>query len=195
MEEAATTNTGEEVTPPAAGPDASSNIAGTEKESDNTIKETPTRKQSSKKDGSKKKRHGARNQHRHRDFAKWLQSYFPDSFRQSHCQRRPNSGENESSSPRMHILDVAGGRGELSARLSMCLLQNVVMIDPREADIVQCFEEFSMGSSTRTNSHRPLGEWSPVVREQDETTSNTQQLPPRWTKSRPLFQVYLVLSC
>ena len=40
----------------------------------------------------------------------------------------------------MHILDVAGGKGELSARLSMCLLQNVVMIDPRPADVVHCFE-------------------------------------------------------
>mmetsp|Transcript_12468 Transcript_12468/g.31396 ORF Transcript_12468/g.31396 Transcript_12468/m.31396 type:complete len:392 (+) Transcript_12468:58-1233(+) len=39
-----------------------------------------------------------------------------------------------------HILDVAGGRGEVSARLTMCHTQRVVMVDPRPADIVDCFE-------------------------------------------------------
>ena len=102
----------------------------------------PPKKQP-KKEG--RKRHGARNQHRHRDFAKWLQANFPDSFRQSSCQRtvvNPHNSEDAPSPPpqKMHILDVAGGKGELSARLSMCLLQNVVMIDPRPANVVHCFE-------------------------------------------------------
>lgn len=39
-----------------------------------------------------------------------------------------------------HILDVAGGKGEVSARLTMCHRQRVVMVDPRPADIVDCFE-------------------------------------------------------
>ena len=39
-----------------------------------------------------------------------------------------------------HILDVAGGKGEVSARLTMCHQQRVVMVDPRRADIVDCFE-------------------------------------------------------
>ena len=87
---------------------------------------------SRKKEG--RKRHGARNQHRHRDFVKWLQAYFPDSFQKSDC-RSQLEGEKP-----MHILDVAGGKGELSARLCMCLLQNVVMVDPRPADVADCFE-------------------------------------------------------
>jgi len=83
-----------------------------------------------------KKRHGARNQHRHRDFAKWLQAYFPESFRQSSCVANYSKDD----ANKIHILDVAGGKGELSARLSMCLLQRVVMIDPRPADVENCFE-------------------------------------------------------
>ena len=68
----------------------------------------------------KSARHGARNQNRHKNFAKWLLEKFP------HIAE---------SSTSMHVLDVAGGKGELSARLSMCHSLKVVMIDPREADV------------------------------------------------------------
>lgn len=68
----------------------------------------------------KSARHGARNQNRHKNFAKWLLEKFP------HIVDMPTS---------MHICDVAGGKGELSARLSMCHSLKVVMIDPREANI------------------------------------------------------------
>lgn len=100
-------------------------------------KDTTTTPYNKKKEA--RKRHGARNQHRHRDFAKWLHAYFPDSFRKSSC-KQPAANHNEEAPQKMHILDVAGGKGELSARLSMCLLQNVVMIDPRPANVVHCFE-------------------------------------------------------
>ena len=40
----------------------------------------------------------------------------------------------------MHVLDVAGGKGEVAARLTMCHKQRVVMVDPRPADIVDCYE-------------------------------------------------------
>lgn len=76
------------------------------------------------------KRHGAKNQNRHIHFAKWLQARFPDSFQQSNCAN--DTG--------IHILDVAGGKGELAARLSMCLQQRVILVDPRPADIAHCFE-------------------------------------------------------
>lgn len=68
----------------------------------------------------KSARHGARNQNRHKNFTKWLLEKFP------------HIAENSTS---MHVLDVAGGKGELSARLSMCHSLKVVMIDPREANV------------------------------------------------------------
>jgi len=43
-------------------------------------------------------------------------------------------------SQQWHILDVAGGKGEVSARLVMCHRHHVIMIDPRPANIVDCFE-------------------------------------------------------
>jgi len=40
----------------------------------------------------------------------------------------------------MHVLDVAGGKGELSARLSLCHSLRVVMVDPRRADIASVYK-------------------------------------------------------
>ena len=40
----------------------------------------------------------------------------------------------------MHVLDVAGGKGEVAARLTMCHKQRVVMVDPRPADVAGCYE-------------------------------------------------------
>jgi len=52
-----------------------------------------------------------------------------------------NGGSNkEGDDVDMHILDVAGGKGEVAARLAMCHRQRVVMVDPRQADIANCFE-------------------------------------------------------
>lgn len=78
--------------------------------------------------GERRKRHGARNQHRHKFFVKWLMDTFD----------LPTTTNDRSDDT--HILDVAGGKGEVAARLSMCHCQQVVMVDPRHADIVNCFE-------------------------------------------------------
>lgn len=87
----------------------------------------------------KNSRHGARNQHRHKHFARWILDKFPHIVED--CMDIQIDHLNISDSvpaektARMHILDVAGGKGELSARLSMCHSLHVVMIDPRPADI------------------------------------------------------------
>jgi hypothetical protein len=81
-------------------------------------------------------RHGARNQARHKIFVKWLMETFDLSR-----SRVPDELENGSDDfPCQHILDVAGGKGEVSARLLMCQRQRVVMVDPRPANVVDCFE-------------------------------------------------------
>jgi hypothetical protein len=80
-----------------------------------------------------RKRHGARNQDRHKVFVKWLMDNF--NVESSYCSDGPSSA-----GPQQHILDVAGGRGEVAARLTMCHRQRVVMVDPRPANIVDCFE-------------------------------------------------------
>lgn len=73
-----------------------------------------------------RKRHGARNQHRHKLFARWLEGVFPGVFKDQSSDK--------------HILDVAGGKGELAARMCMCLRKKVVLVDPRKADIAHCFK-------------------------------------------------------
>jgi hypothetical protein len=70
-------------------------------------------------------RHGARNQTRHKIFCKWLLQRFP--------QLLHNNTD-------VTVLDVAGGRGELAARLTMCHQIRVIMVDPRPADVADCFE-------------------------------------------------------
>lgn len=80
-----------------------------------------------------RKRHGSRNQHRHKSFVKWLVNTFD-------LDKSKVEDEGGKRITNRHILDVAGGKGEVSARLCMCHLQQVVMIDPRKADIVSCFE-------------------------------------------------------
>lgn len=86
---------------------------------------------------SERKRHGARNQDRHKIFVKWL----TDKFDLSASSIPEASEKNDNSDlPYQHILDVAGGKGEVSARLTMCERQHVVMVDPRPANIADCFE-------------------------------------------------------
>lgn len=81
-------------------------------------------------------RHGAKNQDRHKNFAKWILSTFPHVI--DECGSA--SDNTDGSEPtRRHILDVAGGKGELSARLSLCHTLRVVMIDPRAADIASVY--------------------------------------------------------
>mmetsp|Transcript_26373 Transcript_26373/g.45007 ORF Transcript_26373/g.45007 Transcript_26373/m.45007 type:complete len:366 (+) Transcript_26373:357-1454(+) len=104
-------------------------------------------RKSGKRATRKSARHGARNQHRHKHFAKWILDKFPHIVEecsdvsadgQSSCKPNVPNSENREST-RMHILDVAGGKGELSARLSLCHSLNVIMIDPRPADIASVY--------------------------------------------------------
>lgn len=74
-------------------------------------------------------RHGARNQNRHQKIVKFLLQTFPDVMNE---KKTNGAGE--------FILDVAGGKGELSSRLVYCHQKKVVMVDPRKADIEHCFE-------------------------------------------------------
>lgn len=108
-----------------------------------------TKIESGKRANRNSTRHGARNQHRHRHFAQWILKTFPhvlvecldsNNANVNDQQCHPRTGEDSSfNTPRSrrsrHILDVAGGKGELSARLSLCHSLRVVMVDPRPADI------------------------------------------------------------
>jgi hypothetical protein len=87
---------------------------------------------------SDRKRHGARNQHRHKSFVKWLLDTFPQ-IEQDETK---------------HVLDVAGGKGEVSARLTMCHLQQVIMVDPRPADIANCYETLVLPKIPNKWQHR-----------------------------------------
>jgi hypothetical protein len=81
-------------------------------------------------------RHGARNQHRHKHFAKWILSTFPHVL--DECVDN-NDDNDDLNAPTRHILDVAGGKGELSARLCLCHSLRVTMVDPRQADIASVY--------------------------------------------------------
>jgi len=97
--------------------------------------ETQFGSKSGKRANRKSARHGARNQDRHKQFARWILEKFPHVLED--CKSA--DVDYESSSAHAHILDVAGGKGELSARLSLCHSLNVVMIDPRQADIASVY--------------------------------------------------------
>lgn len=96
-------------------------------------------------------RHGARNQHRHKIFARWLLDRFPQLRRQGCSGRWKEDAPVVTATVRecddrgtveyKHVLDVACGKGELSARLAMCHSLSVVSVDPREADFAKCYED------------------------------------------------------
>lgn len=80
------------------------------------------------------RRHGSRNQNRNKIFLRWLIETFPEEF--FYCQTKKYKCENIK---KPNILDVAGGKGELSVRICICHNARVIMIDPRTADICDCF--------------------------------------------------------
>ena len=85
----------------------------------------PLRKDAPQKE---RKRHGARNTHKMKFFIRWLEETFPHAF-------ADKDGEH-------HILDVAGGgKGELATRLAWCHQLKVVIVDPRQTNVTQCFEK------------------------------------------------------
>jgi hypothetical protein len=126
-------------------------------ENDELHKEISFGDQRSTKLPKKKGRHGARNQHRHKHVVKWIVQKFPDAielakdaeaFSPSSAQDGGNSASSDiekkhslATSSQMHILDVAGGKGELAARLTLCHRLHVKMVDPRPADILDCFNK------------------------------------------------------
>lgn len=77
--------------------------------------------------GRSKGRHGARNQQKMKHLVKWLQDTFFDAT---------------TAGAQNHVLDVAGGKGELAARLAMCHGMTVTMVDPRPADIPRVYLTF-----------------------------------------------------
>lgn len=94
-----------------------------------------------------RKRHGARNQHKVKHFVRFLLETFPDQLKNN----KNNTDDDDDCSSqsqqhhhrryhRHHVLDVAGGKGELAARLCVCHQQKVVMVDPRPSDPLKCFE-------------------------------------------------------
>jgi hypothetical protein len=68
--------------------------------------------------GATRRRHGAKNQHKAKYFVRWLLDTFGDV---------------------KTVVDVAGGKGEIAARLCLCHGMKVTMIDPRQADIESVF--------------------------------------------------------
>ncbi|KAL9190231.1 hypothetical protein ACHAXT_007442 [Thalassiosira profunda] len=100
----------------------------------NPSDDAATQRRTGKRANRNSARHGARNQHRHKHFAKWILERFPHVLEE--CV---GDASNDDSAHRMHILDVAGGKGELSARLSLCHSLRVVMVDPRPADVASVY--------------------------------------------------------
>jgi hypothetical protein len=76
-----------------------------------------------------RKRHGSRNQDKSKRFVQWLLQTFPHLL---------NNNNNETADNRP-ILDVAGGKGEVAARLCVCHHKKVIMVDPRISDPLSCF--------------------------------------------------------
>eukprot|EP00584_Thalassiosira_punctigera_P018575 CAMPEP_0172554898 /NCGR_PEP_ID=MMETSP1067-20121228/56917_1 /TAXON_ID=265564 ORGANISM="Thalassiosira punctigera, Strain Tpunct2005C2" /NCGR_SAMPLE_ID=MMETSP1067 /ASSEMBLY_ACC=CAM_ASM_000444 /LENGTH=295 /DNA_ID=CAMNT_0013343361 /DNA_START=259 /DNA_END=1146 /DNA_ORIENTATION=+ len=110
------------------------------KQKGSNVNESTAGSRSGKRANRKSARHGARNQHRHKHFARWILERFPHIRGDcSGADADEKSLSRPGASTPMHILDVAGGKGELSARLSLCHSLNVIMIDPRPADIASVY--------------------------------------------------------
>lgn len=71
--------------------------------------------------------------------SKWIANKFPNEMKMA--KEVMNEEEGDSTIPLHHILDVAGGKGELSARMTLCHTLRVRMVDPRQADIYDCFQK------------------------------------------------------
>ena len=101
----------------------------------------------------KKKRHGARNQHKMKYFVQWIHETFLSDTTITKTTMTTTSPSTQSPStassstfsekPHHYILDVAGGKGELAARLVMCCKNiHVTMVDPRKADIAMVYHNW-----------------------------------------------------
>ncbi len=91
---------------------------------------------------------GVKNQHKMKYFINWLLQTFPqlhvprtqsqDIQPDGTLHRQPMETSLESTPL---VIDIAGGKGELAARLIVCQRLRVAMIDPRESDVPLCFEK------------------------------------------------------
>jgi hypothetical protein len=96
-------------------------------------------------------KHGANNKNRHRVFVKWILQTFPQEVQSSTFHPSdPETDAVHSIPPLLTslqtptqglVLDIAGGKGELSIRLSLCHSIQTILIDPRNEDLVQCFDK------------------------------------------------------
>ena len=99
-----------------------------------------------------KKWSGVKNQHKMKTFVNWLVQTFPqlnkvhrtaskDITRDGTLHTTVVVQEETPLEATPLVIDIAGGKGELAARLIMCQRLRVVMIDPRESDVPLCFEK------------------------------------------------------
>ena len=154
------------------------------------MNETEQKKNDDKNEKSKvnvKKRsgrHGARNQHRHKNAVKWIVETFSESITLAKDNESYRDDDNDDGNDddggggashdanansahkelgrvrqKMHLLDIAGGKGELAARLTLCHRLRVKMVDPRPADILDCFQKTILRSLPK--------KWQEKIKNQD----------------------------
>lgn len=95
-----------------------------------------------------KKWSGVKNQHKMKYFVNWLVQTFPqlDVLRTTSKDLQPDGTlqskplETPLESTPL-VVDIAGGKGELAARLIVCHRLRVAMIDPRASNVPLCFEK------------------------------------------------------
>jgi hypothetical protein len=127
----------------------------------------PTRKTLLSKVSS---RHGARNQNRSKHLCQWIRSTW-DTLQADDV-----------------ILDIAGGNGELSARLLFCHQFRVILIDPRPTNILKTFQIHVLPRLPKKHQERFRHRWETNPQSiHDMVTSRYQQL-------EIMFQEETVLS-
>lgn len=95
-----------------------------------------------------KKWSGVKNQHKMKSFVTWLIQTFPqlDVLRTTSKDLQPDGTLHCKPQETLLdetplVVDIAGGKGELAARLIVCHRLRVAMIDPRESNVPACFEK------------------------------------------------------
>jgi hypothetical protein len=91
---------------------------------------------------SSSSRHGARNQNRSRHLCQWILSTWSNKLQKDDL-----------------ILDIAGGNGELAARLLFCHHFRVVLVDPRPTNIVSTFQTHVLPRLPKRHQERFRHRW------------------------------------
>jgi len=145
-------------------------------------------------------RHGARNQHRHKHFARWLLDRFPQLRHNGRNNRAEGDKPPADAVPAIevergtsefcgHVLDIACGKGELSARLAMCHNLSVVAVDPREADFAKVFEDLVVPKLPKKWQERIQG------RQEEDPQFVQKEMNTRVRQMITCFDEYSVESC